>query len=119
MSALTAAHSNRTGDVFVGEEYVAAAFDGLRTVPLEHTIPLPAGSTLMAMDSRRAQAFDARGRLRTLGRERWALAALLPTGYTRTAYPAYVDDPELPDLPLFGYAAVGMRDGEQIGRAHV
>lgn len=112
MSALTAAHSNRTGDVFVGEEYVAAAFDGLRTVPLEDTIPLPAGSTLMAMDSRRAQAFDARGRLRTLGRERWALAALLPTGYTRTAYPAYVDDPELPDLPLFGYAAVGMRDGE-------
>lgn len=112
MSPLTAVHSNRRGDVFVGEEYSAAAFDGLRDVPLEDTIPLPRGASLMALDSRQAEVFDAKGRLRTLGRDRWALAALLPIGYTRTAYPAYADDPSLADLPLFGYAAVGMRDGE-------
>ncbi len=114
MSTLTAVHTNRDGDVFVSEEHVAAAFDGLRERSLEDlpTIPLPAGATLMAMDSRRAQAFDARGRLRTLAKERWALAALLPTGYTRTAYPAYADEAALPDLPLFGYAAVGRASGE-------
>lgn len=112
MSALVAVHSNRKGDVFVGEEYTAAAFDGLRAVPLEDTVPLPSGATLMALDSRRAQAFDARGRLRTLARERWALGALLPTGYTRTHFPAYADEPALPDLPLFGYTAVGMLEGE-------
>ena len=114
MTFLTAVHSNRGGDVFVGEEYAAAAFDGARERHLaaEETIPLPQGATLMALDSRRAQAFDSRGHLRTLARERWALAALLPTGYTRTLYPAYADDPSLPDLPLFGYAAVGMQGDE-------
>ena len=112
MSTLVAVHSNRRGDVFVGEEYGAAAFDGLRAVPLEESIALPNGATLMALDSRRAQAFDARGRLRALARDRWALAALLPTGYTRTHFPAYLDDPALPDMPLFGYAAVGMLEAE-------
>ncbi len=112
MSAFVAVHSNRKGDLFVGEEYAAAAFDGMRTVPLAEAIPLPEGATLMALDARRSQAFDRRGRLRTLARERWALAALLPTGYVRTSYPAYLDEPDLPDLPLFGYTAVGMRDGQ-------
>ncbi len=114
MAPLTAVHSDRNGDLFVGEEYLAAAYDGLREHRLdaEATIPLPEGATLMALDSRRAQAFDRHGRLRTLGKERWAIAALLPTGYTRTAYPAYADDAALPDLPLFGYAAVGMLEGE-------
>ena len=114
MTPLTAVHTNRNGDVFVGEEYSAAAFDGRQERPLraEDTIPLPAGATLMALDSRRAQAFDGRGGLRTLGRERWSLSALLPTGYTRTLYPAYADEPGQPDLPLFGYAAIGMLDGD-------
>ena len=107
MTPLTAVHSNRNGDLFEGDEYGAAAFDGAleRGLRREDTIPLPRGATLMAMDSRRAQAFDRHGRLRTLGRERWALGALLPTGYTRTLYPAYADEPSRPDLPLFGYAA--------------
>jgi wyosine [tRNA(Phe)-imidazoG37] synthetase (radical SAM superfamily) len=114
MTTLTAVHTNRNGDVFVGEEYAAAAFDGRREriLAADETIPLPAGATLMALDSRRAQAFDRRGTLRTLARERWALAALLPTGFTRALYPAYADEPSLPDLPLFGYAALGMLDGE-------
>lgn len=114
MRALTAVHSNRDGDVFVGEEYTAATFDGAgeRVLTETDTIPLPPGASLMAMASRRAEAFDRRERLRTLGKERWALAALLPTGYTRTAYPAYADDLALPDLPLFGYTAVGTLDGE-------
>ena len=114
MTPLTAVHTNRNGDVFVGEAYAAAAFDGREERPLraEDTIALPAGATLMALDSRRAQALDARGRLRTLGRDRWSLSALLPTGYTRTLYPAYVDDQAQPDLPLFGYAAIGMLDGD-------
>ncbi len=114
MRPLSAVHSNRSGDLFVGEENVAAGFDGLRERELveTETIPLPPGATLMAMDSRRAQVLDPHGHVRTLGRERWALAALLPTGYTRTAYPAYLDEPSLPDLPLFGYTAIGMLEGE-------
>ena len=116
MTPLTAVHSNRNGDLFEGDEYGAAAFDGAleRGLRREDTIPLPRGATLMAMDSRRAQAFDRHGRLRTLGRERWALGALLPTGYTRTLYPAYADEPSRPDLPLFGYAALGAAEGGEL-----
>src|SRR5438093_2532618 len=75
--------------------------------------PQPASSALFPYTTLfRSQAFDGRGGLRTLGRERWSLSALLPTGYTRTLYPAYADEPGQPDLPLFGYAAIGMLDGD-------
>ncbi|HWI55151.1 MAG TPA: radical SAM protein [Desulfobacteria bacterium] len=41
----------------------------------------------------------------------FAVGALLPQGYTRTMVPAYRRADESP-LPLFGYAAVGWKNGE-------
>lgn len=44
-----------------------------------------------------------------------AVAAVLPPGYLRTFLPAYVEEPDAPVLPLYGYAAVAAIDG----RPHV
>ncbi len=44
------------------------------------------------------------------GRRIFAVGALLPQGYTRTMIPAYQRADESP-LPLFGYAAVGWKNG--------
>lgn len=41
----------------------------------------------------------------------WALAALLPIGYTRTALPAYEKVPNAEPLPFFGYSAVAWMNG--------
>ena len=38
------------------------------------------------------------------GARRFALAAVLPAGYTRLLVPAYAKERGAPDLPLFGYA---------------
>ena len=41
----------------------------------------------------------------------WALAALLPIGYTRTLLPAYEKAPNAEPLPFFGYSAVAGMNG--------
>ncbi len=63
----------------------------------------------MLIPGRSAVGVDASGRFRRLGSERYALAALLPQGYTRIALPAWHGDG--PELPLFGYTAVAWHKG--------
>jgi pyruvate-formate lyase-activating enzyme len=60
-------------------------------------IPAPDGAVEMVLPGRRP--------LTTMGpaEKRYALAAILPAGYTRLLVPAYVKDRGAPDLPLFGY----------------
>jgi pyruvate-formate lyase-activating enzyme len=60
-------------------------------------IPAPEGTVEMILPGRRP--------LTTIGPagRRYALAAMLPAGYTRLLVPAYVKDRGAPDLPLFGY----------------
>ncbi len=87
---------------------------GLR--PLDYTgaplafddlIPLPEGATLAMLPQRLAVGLDSDGQRRVVGaRHGWALAALLPIGYTRTKLPAYEKTPETAPLPFFGYTAV-------------
>ncbi|MSQ37893.1 MAG: radical SAM protein [Chloroflexi bacterium] len=91
---LSAVHTDRSGRVYVSAECTAAGFDGVATVPLERWVPLHPGATLAPL-AREADGLDRHGRARGLGRDRWALGAVLPPGHLRTLYPAYrpTDDP--------------------------
>jgi pyruvate-formate lyase-activating enzyme len=74
---------------------------------------MPAGSTLMHLPGRRPLGRSTSGE--TVGvddPDAVAVAAVMPPGYLRTLLPAYVDQPDAPVLPLYGYAAVASVDGE-------
>src|ERR1051326_9092557 len=67
-------------------------------------IPLPAGATLSMLPQRLACGLTDTGRRATIpAKKGWALAALLPIGYTRAQLPAYTKTPETEPLPFFGY----------------
>jgi pyruvate-formate lyase-activating enzyme len=68
-------------------------------------IPLPEGSTLSMLPERLPVGLDTQGARRT-AHGGWALAALLPIGYTRTHLPAYVETEASFPLPFFGYSAI-------------
>jgi pyruvate-formate lyase-activating enzyme len=68
-------------------------------------IPLPEGSTLSMLPERLPVGLDAQGERQTV-RGGWALAALLPIGYTRTHLPAYAETEGGFALPFFGYGAI-------------
>ncbi len=74
-------------------------------------IPLPEGATLAMLPERLAVGRDSSGARFELDPDvGWALAALLPIGYTRTALPAYASTDNMSPLPFFGYTAVaGLR----------
>ncbi|HEU0028947.1 MAG TPA: radical SAM protein [Ktedonobacterales bacterium] len=106
-----------TLDGEVGERRVLRALD-FTGEPLspDDLIPLPEGASLAMMPHRLAVGRDSAGERRIVSaRHGWALAALLPIGFTRTRLPAYEKAPETEPLPFFGYTAVaGWR-----GRLHV
>src|SRR5262249_45514949 len=96
-----------THDGAVGERrgLRATDFAGRPLAPGD-LIPLPAGASLAMLPQRLAVGLDQRGASRVVPAERgWALAALLPIGYTRTHLPAYMKTPETEPLPFFGYTA--------------
>ncbi len=99
-------YSTSEGDVGERRALRAVDYDG---IPLERNelIPLPDGATLAMMPERLAVGLDEQGTRQVVSARRgWALAALLPIGYTRVRLPGY----ELPHgaepLPFFGYTAV-------------
>ncbi|HEV2235288.1 MAG TPA: hypothetical protein VGR57_01390, partial [Ktedonobacterales bacterium] len=92
----------------VGERrgWRALGFDH-RPVERADLIPLPEGATLAMLPDRLAVGQDASGAAREVSAAHgWALAALLPIGYTRTQLPAYAKTPATEPLPFFGYTAV-------------
>jgi len=102
--------AGRTGDSFVepGEEQI---------------IPLPEGATLTAIPLRTPIGIDrGTGEFKSYrfnpylkrDEEIWAVGALLPQGFTRTLVPAFRPNPKSKPLPLFGYTAVGSRNGRFI-----
>ncbi|HZO73160.1 MAG TPA: radical SAM protein [Ktedonobacteraceae bacterium] len=75
-------------------------------------IPLPDGVTLSMMPDRLAVGRKRSGERQVLPQVRgWAVAALLPIGYTRTLLPAYEKVPGTEPLPFFGYSAVAGLNG--------
>lgn len=97
-----------TPDGGVGERHSLRAvdFDG-RPLDLADLIPLPEDTTLSMLPHRLAVGLDAGGARRAIAeRQGWALAALLPIGFTRTRLPAYEKTPATEPLPFFGYTAI-------------
>jgi molybdenum cofactor biosynthesis enzyme MoaA len=83
--------------------------------PLEATdlIPLPDGATLSIMPDRQAVGRKPNGERQVISKNRgWAMAALLPIGYTRTLLPAYSKVADTEPLPFFGYSAVAGINGK-------
>lgn len=114
-----ATYADRYGNAYADEHHTPVGRFGYLFAELatEQLIPLPEGATLMLIPGRSAVGVDATGRFRRLGSERYALAALLPQGYTRVALPAWHGDG--PKLPLFGYTAVAWREGSFYAAAKV
>lgn len=97
-----------TLDGEVGERRSLHAID-YRGEPLapDDLIPLPDGAALSMLPQRLAVGLNDGGeRVPVSARHGWALAVLLPIGYTRTRLPAYEKTPETESLPFFGYTAV-------------
>lgn len=97
-----------TPDGGVGERRSLRALD-YDGVPLDRDelIPLPDGATLAMMPQRMAAGRDAQGNRQVVSSGRgWALAALLPIGYTRVRLPGYEKTLDTEPLPFFGYTAV-------------
>ncbi len=92
------------------------AVDGGRIAPAraEDFIALPKGALLLTLPGRSVLAYRGSERVELdafEGAPIDAVAAALPLGYTRTLLPAFATRPGAPPLPLYGYAAVGWRDG--------
>ncbi len=105
MAAL--AYCNAKGEIFYDDGYVALADAGsVREPQTFELIRAPEGTIEMILPGRRAMTTD--GALQ----RKYALAAVLPAGYTRLLVPAYEKEATAPTLPLFGYTFAGVVDDE-------
>jgi molybdenum cofactor biosynthesis enzyme MoaA len=94
------------GEVHEASHLQAASFGG-HPLAASELIPLPDGVTLSMMPDRLAVGYKRNGERQVIPQERgWAMAALLPIGYTRTLLPAYEKVPGTEPLPFFGYSAI-------------
>jgi pyruvate-formate lyase-activating enzyme len=99
-------YSTPDGDIREEPRLQALSF-GDSAFEASDLIPLPDGATLSMMPDRRAVGRKPNGERQVLSSARgWAVAALLPIGYTRTLLPAYEKMPGTEPLPFFGYSAV-------------
>ncbi|GAC1480720.1 MAG: radical SAM protein [Candidatus Dormibacteria bacterium] len=90
----------------------ALARSGWQTAPADRMIPMPPGTTLVHLPGRFALGERGGSTVSLRDENRLAVAAVLPPGYLRTLLPVYEQDEGAPVLPLYGYAAVGVADGE-------
>ena len=107
-------YTNENGDLMVDRELEAAGSRGTEVIKASDFIPMPEGATLTSLPHRVPVGVNARGRAEASMRGGWPVAALLPQGFTRTLLPAYETPSDVPEpvLPLLGYTAVAMQDGE-------
>ncbi len=112
LSVFYATYADTRGNAYVDEHHAAVGRVGDLFIELapEQMIPLPAGASLVLMPERRAVGLTPNGAFAPLANGRYALAALLPQGYTRIALPAYTGSGVT--LPLFGYTAVAWHDDQ-------
>jgi pyruvate-formate lyase-activating enzyme len=104
-------YATADGEIREEPRLQALAFDE-HPLNISELIPLPDGVTLSMMPDRLAEGQKRSGARQLLPRERgWAVAALLPIGYTRTLLPAYEKVPGTEPLPFFGYSAVAGMNG--------
>ncbi len=106
MTTPSTIYSTPEGDLHAEPHLQALAF-GDRPLETKDLIPLPDGATLSMMPDRLAVGRKQNGDRQVISQARgWAMAALLPIGYTRTQLPAYARVEGTEPLPFFGYSAV-------------
>ncbi|HEX9037201.1 MAG TPA: radical SAM protein [Ktedonobacterales bacterium] len=99
-------YSTLDGDVGERRGLRALDYTGAPLSP-DDLIPLPEGASLAMLPHRLAVGQDVTGARQVVSeRHGWALAALLPIGYTRAKLPAYEKTPGTEPLPFFGYTAI-------------
>ena len=110
---LTALYADANGTIYDAPGYQAVASDGSQTVLLrpDDMILLPDGAELMYLPARTA-LMNRGGRTESLATSLYAVAAMLPAGYTRTYLPAFSRQKEAPLLPLYGYTAAALYKDE-------
>ena len=92
------AYCDRASRIYFDETRTPLADGGeIRQAHSDELIPAPPGAVPMILPGRHPRT--------TAGveRRRFALATMLPAGYTRLLVPAYEKDADAPALPLFGY----------------
>ena len=104
-------YATAQGDVCEEPRLRALSF-GNQLVETGELMPLPDGATLSMLPGRLAVGQQRNGERAVLPQAKgWALAALLPIGYTRTLLPAYDLPADAEPLPFFGYSAVAGING--------
>ncbi|WIG57430.1 MAG: radical SAM protein [Ktedonobacterales bacterium] len=99
-------YSTQTGEIGEHRHLRAIDFTGVPLSPAD-LIPLPEGTTLSMLPQRLAVGLNVADQRTAVSSTRgWALAGLLPIGYTRTHLPSYEKTPETAPLPFFGYTAI-------------
>ena len=101
------AYCDKAGRIFFDERREPLADGGIvRAVHRDELIPAPAGTVPMVLPGRRPLLRDG------VAARRYALAVMLPAGYTRLLLPAYARAGDAPALPLFGYTFACVVDDE-------
>ncbi len=111
MSDIRALYATEDGEIFDAPNILPMGRIGDKNVPLkeEDLIPLPEGADLMFLPGRKAVGMMEDGEVvPILG---YAVAALLPQGFTRLYLPAYEKDEDSP-LPIYGYTAAVLVNDE-------
>ncbi|GAC1572101.1 MAG: radical SAM protein [Candidatus Elarobacter sp.] len=102
------AYTDGRGRIFFDDTRSPLSDGGIEREPLrDELIPAPPGTVTTMLPGRTPLLVGGR----TAG-GRTALAALLPSGYTRLLLPAYRHREDAPPLPLFGYTFAGVIDDE-------
>lgn len=112
------AFADAEGHILEHPELEMLGWDGECWRPLEadELVPLPEGSDLFTLPARKAAGFDrAADEVVVLDEPgTTAVACFIAPAYLRMLLPAYETAEDAPALPLFAYAAVGIRDGQLV-----
>jgi pyruvate-formate lyase-activating enzyme len=108
--------ADAAGQIYDHPELEMLGWDGDCWRPLadDEVTPLPAGSDLFMLPGRRPAGLDVAADEPVVVDEDgvFAVSCFIAPAYLRTLLPAYHTLQDAPGLPLFGYSAVGLRDGE-------
>ena len=117
--ARAAAHmafADHQGQILEHPDLEMLGWDGECWRPLadDELVPLPRGSDLFTLPGRRAAGFDREADEVVVFDEpgTTGVACFIAPAYLRMLLPAYESLADAPALPLFGYSAVGIRNGE-------
>lgn len=111
-------YATHDGELHEDRTLRALGASGLFALPLGRMVPLPQGATLSLLPGCRPLGLDAYGQPQVHpDPAARAVAALLPTGYTRLLTPAYTKEPGAGHVPLFGYTAVAGFGGKLFAAA--